>query len=207
MTFSENQQKRDEKIANFRHTGEFHDSLPLPFVEISKNISITENVCPLKSIRRTTNDIILTLPSNERYATVSSGVTLFDSSRITVPRDIDILKNFTLFVNKSNWTESPSQNASSPIFRIDRAFDQAYTTEKILVPRVEETNMDFNTDDIREPLAIDDTPRPVIIEEIDVANIDEEKEEIFFEERMYDSEYKDNIEKEKESLSSIHETD
>ena len=39
MIFSENQRKRDEKIANFRHTGEFHDSLPLPIVEISKNIS------------------------------------------------------------------------------------------------------------------------------------------------------------------------
>ena len=65
--------------------------------------------------------------------------------------------------------------------------------------------MNLNIDDIREPLAIDNTPRPVIIEEI--ANIDEEKEEIFFEEQMYDSECKDNIEKEKESLSSIHETD
>lgn len=203
MIFSENQRKRNEKIANFRHTGEFHDSLPLPFVEISKNILFTENVCALKSIRRTTNDIILTLPSNERYATVSSGVTLFDSSQITVPRGIDILKNFTLFVNKSNWTESSPQNASSPILRIDRAFDQAYTTEKILVPRVEETNMNLNIDDIREPLAIDNTPKPIIIEEI--ANIDEEKEEICFEERMYDNECKNNIEKEKES--SIHETD
>lgn len=200
MTFSENQRKKDENIANFRHTGEFHDSLPLPFVEISKNILFTENVCALKSIHRTTNDITtLTLPN----ATVSSGVTLFDSSRITNPRGIDILKNFTLFVNKSNWTESPSQNASSPI--LDHEFDQADTTEQILVPRVEETSTDFNIDDIREPLAIDNTPRPIIIEEI--ANIDEEKEEIFFEKRMYDNEFNDSIEKEKESSSSIHETD
>lgn len=200
MTFSENQRKKDENIANFRHTGEFHDSLPLPFVEISKNILFTENVCALKSIHRTTNDITtLTLPN----ATVSSGVTLFDSSRITNPRGIDILKNFTLFVNKSNWTESPSQNASSPI--LDHEFDQADTTEQILVPRVEETSTDFNIDDIREPLAIDNTPRPMIIEEI--ANIDEEKEEIFFEKRMYDNEFNDSIEKEKESSSSIHETD
>lgn len=200
MTFSENQRKKDENIANFRHTGEFHDSLPLPFVEISKNILFTENVCALKSIHRTTNDITtLTLPN----ATVSSGVTLFDSSRITNPRGIDILKNFTLFVNKSNWTESPSQNASSPI--LDHEFDQADTTEQILVPRVEETSTNFNIDDIREPLAIDNTPRPIIIEEI--ANIDEEKEEIFFEKRMYDNEFNDSIEKEKESSSSIHETD
>lgn len=200
MTFSENQRKKDENIANFRHTGEFHDSLPLPFAEISKNILFTENVCALKSIHRTTNDITtLTLPN----ATLSSGVTLFDSSRITIPRGIDILKNFTLFVNKSNWIESPSQNASSPI--LDHEFDQADTTETILVPRVEETSKDFNIDDIREPLAIDNTPRPIIIEEI--ANIDEEKEEIFFEKRMYDNEFNDNIEKEKESSSSIHETD
>lgn len=181
MASLENQGNRGKPIANLWHTGEFHDSLPLPFIEISKSPPAM-NVYDLKPVNREKTDDRFTSPT-DLYAEdrgcrrIDRNIPVFGYkfSPTTAPRGIDILENLSLFINESNWSKL-SLNASSPIvIHSKRVLEQVRTTDKDKSDPLVETSSNSDADDLREPLALDNTPRPIVIEEI--SDIDEREEQ------------------------------
>lgn len=85
------------------------------------------------------------------------------------PTIVDIFENFHLLVDASNWNQL-SSNTSPCVVRVGHASDKAGS-----IPNFETSFNLSDPDDLREPLALDDTPRPIIIEEI--SNIDQGGEE------------------------------
>ncbi|OAD58384.1 hypothetical protein WN48_11347 [Eufriesea mexicana] len=171
------QEEEDVESVSSRHTGEFHDSLPLPFIGIPRSVS-SMNIYDLKAVHKTTDGRVA-LPDNilrnRRYTRVPSTIfSDYKSSRTTVPRGIGFLKNFNLLVNKSDWTELPL-NTSPCIIHIEQMFKEVHTTNKAVIPHAK-TNSDFDTDDLREPLALDNSQEPIIIEEI--SNLDNGNEQM-----------------------------
>ncbi|XP_071868319.1 uncharacterized protein [Bombus fervidus] len=177
----ENQGNRSKPIASLWHTGEFHDSLPLPFVEISKSLSAT-NVYDLKPVNREKTDDRFT-PSTNLYAEdreckrIGRNIPFFGYkfTPTTAPRGIDIFENLSLFINESNWSKL-SLNASSPIIiHSKRVLEQVRTTDEDESDSLVGTSSNSDADDLREPLALDNTPQPIVIEEI--SDIDERGEQ------------------------------
>ncbi|XP_043515200.1 uncharacterized protein LOC122531392 [Frieseomelitta varia] len=165
MAFSEKERKKEEIAHGFsRHTGEFHDSLPLPFIETSKYMLVHRS----KPALQTTDDC-LTFPAN-LYSEIQGCTGIFNVPSLhryhkLSPTVVDIFENFHLLVNASNWNQL-SSNTSPCIIRVGHASDQVHTTDKAGTIPIFEASFNSDPDDLREPLALDNTPRPVIIEEI-----------------------------------------
>ncbi|CAD1472757.1 unnamed protein product [Heterotrigona itama] len=171
---SEKERKKGPIARDRRHTGEFHDSLPLPLVETtSENIML---VCrSSKPALRTTDDCELAFPANPCSEMIQPGCTgIFNvpsprcRSDELSPTIVDIFENFHLLVNaSSNWNRL-SSNASPCVVRVGRAPRQVPTTDEAGSTPIYQRRTSFNSDpdDLREPLALDDAPRPVVIEEI-----------------------------------------
>lgn len=177
MAFSEKERKKEEIARSFsRHTGEFHDSLPLPFVETSKYMLVHRS----KPALQTTDDC-LAFPAN-LYSEIQECTGTFNvpslrqAYRKLSPTVVDIFENFHLLVDASNWNQL-SSNTSPCIIRVGHASDHVRTTDKAGSIPIFETSLSPNSDpdDHREPLALDNTPQPIIIEEI--SNIDRDEEQ------------------------------
>lgn len=181
MTSLENQGNRDKPIAVSWHTGEFHDSLPLPFIEISKSLSAM-NVYDLKPVNHEKTDDCFTSPTNlyaedREYRRIDRNIPFFGYKfpPTTTPRGIDIFENLSLFINELNWSKL-SLNVSSPIIiHSKRVLEQVHTTDKDKSDPLVGTSSNSDADDLREPLALDNTPQPIVIEEI--SDIDEREEQ------------------------------
>ncbi|KAK1118473.1 hypothetical protein K0M31_015170 [Melipona bicolor] len=179
MAFSEKERKKEEIARSFsRHTGEFHDSLPLPFIETSKYMLVHRS----KPALQTTDDCRLTFPAN-LYSEIQECTGTFNvpslrqAYRKLSPTVVDIFENFHLLVDASNWNQL-SSNTSPCVIRVGHASDQVHnTTDKAGSIPIFETSLSPNSDpdDHREPLALDNTPQPIIIEEI--SNIDQAEEQ------------------------------
>ncbi|KOX75296.1 hypothetical protein WN51_14250 [Melipona quadrifasciata] len=177
MAFSEKEGKKEEIARSFsRHTGEFHDSLPLPLIETSKYMLVHAS----KPALRTADDC-LTFPAN-LYSEIQECTGTFNvpslrqAYRKLSPTVVDIFENFHLLVDASNWNQS-SSNTSPCIIRVGHASDQVHTTDKAGSIPIFETSLSPNSDpdDHREPLALDNTLQPIVIEEI--SNIDQGEEQ------------------------------
>lgn len=172
IAFLENQQMEEEEenveSVGARHTGEFHDSLPLPFIEIPKSVPSMMNIYDLKAVYQGVDgrvDLPGNIMGNRSYTRIpSTTFSNYKSSPITVPCGIGFLKNFNLLVHKSDWTELPL-NTSPCVIRIDHMFEEAGTINKAVVPLAKRSS-NVDTDDLREPLALDNSPKPIVIEEI-----------------------------------------
>lgn len=181
MTSLENQGNRDKPIAGSWHTGEFHDSLPLPFIEISKSFSAM-NVYDLKPVNQEKTGDCFTSPTNlhaedRGCRRIDRNIPFFGYkfSPTTTPRGIDIFENLSLFINELNRSKL-SLNASSPIIiHSKRVLEQVHTTDKDKSDSLIGTSSNSDADDLREPLALDNTPQPIVIEEISDINEREEQ--------------------------------
>ena len=175
MAFSEKERKKEEIAHGFsRHTGEFHDSLPLPFIETSKYMLVHRS----KPALQTTDDC-LTFPAN-LYSEIQGCTGIFNVPSLRhchklSPTVVDIFENFHLLVNASNWSQL-SSNTSPCIIRVGHASDQVHATDKAdSIPIFETSFNSDDPDDLREPLALDSTPQPIIIEEISSVDQGEEQ--------------------------------
>ncbi|XP_017879601.1 nucleoprotein TPR-like [Ceratina calcarata] len=145
-----------QRYTNYRHTGEFHDSIPLPLIEFPRLV-----------YRRTS------MIDNEENASVPSMSSLDSNPELTVPYIIDLLGKYRSLDKKPSL--AGFINISPYIIRFENVLHEPQTVDKPVVSTAEtSSSFSSDTDDLREPLALDNTPQPVIIEEI--TNDDEEKE-------------------------------
>ncbi|XP_043255188.1 dentin sialophosphoprotein-like [Colletes gigas] len=137
--------------SNLRHTGEFHDSLPLPLFEVSKGQLSTKDM-RMNNMRETRNP----------WFTLEPGASCFDSEspRAGVFFAFDFSNAFRPVETKPDDSKY-YLNFPPCIVRVERSFDDA-------------TIKPVDSDDIREPLALDEPPKSLFIEEI--LDIDEEKQ-------------------------------
>lgn len=162
-------------IANLRHTGEFHDSLPLCLIEMPRNIS-TLNVCASSVPEQTANPCV-SLRTNlveNQGSTIIGNVTFpksepFDTS---LSRIIDISKDLRFLDKKTKWIHWRT-NVSPNAAHAEQSFDKVSTENGIV--SLAEAIIEPGNDDLLEPLALDDTPKPIIIEEILDVDDDEDK--------------------------------
>ncbi|CAL7949737.1 unnamed protein product [Xylocopa violacea] len=172
ISFLENLRKNE--ISNLRHTGEFHDSLPLPFIELPRNVSAVDNYT-LETVCETRNNHDCDLQpgiSENRKCTSAFNMTPIDTN--SSPYTIDLLEECPLLDNKQDWTKLPL-NVSRCIIRFEHLrSDETRTNVQTAAPPLAETSLrSDDADDVREPLALDNTPKPIIIEEI--LDVDEEE--------------------------------
>ncbi|XP_076659698.1 uncharacterized protein LOC143363007 [Halictus rubicundus] len=160
-------------ISHGRHTGEFHDSLPLPLPlpfpvpvresEMSK-VRISPMNATVHALERIRDDPVK--PSLTPKPDISSFH--YESPDTCVLLAFDLPKSLQLIENASNWSTS-CVNMPSYIVRVDRDFDG----DKVNSLAGERSDSDVN--DIREPLALDRTSNSIVIEEI-LTDDEEEKE-------------------------------
>ncbi|XP_076756425.1 uncharacterized protein LOC143426709 [Xylocopa sonorina] len=175
ISFSGNEGKKE--ISSLRHTGEFHDSLLLPLIELPRNVSTADNYV-LETVCETRDHVCNLQPdiSENKKCTSAFSTTPIDtdsSQMSATPYTIDLLEKCPLLDNKADWTKLPL-NVSRCIIRFERLRgDENHTNVQTAIPLPETSLSSNDTDDVREPLALDNTPKPVIIEEI--SDVDEEE--------------------------------
>ncbi|XP_078035643.1 uncharacterized protein LOC144469345 isoform X2 [Augochlora pura] len=148
----------------FRHTGEFHDSLPLPLPELEISSDGTLSMNALERVHDDAKKPLLSLKPNTMSFDLKSPETC-------VLLTFDFPKNLQLNGDALNWSKT-SVDLSSCIkhdFRdMDKSNADSFAGER--------TNADI--DDIREPLALDKTSKSILIEEILTDDEEEEEHEL-----------------------------
>ncbi|XP_076638240.1 uncharacterized protein LOC143350199 [Colletes latitarsis] len=144
---------------NLRHTGEFHDSLPLPLFEVSKGQLSTKDVRALNNTRETTNP----------WFSLEPGASCFNSEspRAGVFFAFDFSNAFRPVETKPDDSKY-YLNFPPCIVRVERSFDETNATSDDTTIKL------VDSDDIREPLALDEAPKSLFIEEI--LDVDQEKQ-------------------------------
>lgn len=138
-----------------RHTGEFHDSLPLPILEISKDKMLKCMQDSAKPVRTS----FFNPESPQACVLLAFG---FPNS---------------LLDDGSNWSKGyvgfpPSVvHADEPNFK--REGNPTNATRR--ASNLTEEHSDSDIDSVREPLALDETSRSILIEEITAADEEEEQ--------------------------------
>ncbi|XP_054010998.1 uncharacterized protein LOC128893793 [Hylaeus anthracinus] len=155
MNEKETQQIDTSMSASMRHTGEFHDSLPLPLFEVSKSNLSAKDVRALKS-----------MPVNPWF-TLEPNAPCFSSQspRANVFLAFDFSNPFQSVEDKADGSKY-YLNFPPCFVHVEHAFDESNANDDASVASLTEKMVDSNIDDVLEPLAIDEPPKSLLIEEI-----------------------------------------
>ncbi|XP_076165649.1 uncharacterized protein LOC143145800 [Ptiloglossa arizonensis] len=144
-----------EEQQSFRQTGEFHDSIPLPVFEIPKSKMSAKGTHALKNMRET-NPWFTLDPSAPCFGSETPQAGVFFA--------FDLSNSFRSVDNPSDGSKY-YLNFPPCIVRMERAFNETNAPSDATVVPLAETD-DTNIDDLREPLALDEPPKSLLIEEI-----------------------------------------
>lgn len=137
-----------------RHTGEFHDSLPLPILEISKDKM-------LKCMQESTKPMRTSFFNPESPQACVLLAFGFPNS---------------LLNDGSNWSKGFVGFPPSTVHTGESDFNHdASPTNGTLASNPAEEHSDLDVDSVREPLALDGTSKSILIEEITIADDKEER--------------------------------
>ncbi|XP_076667484.1 uncharacterized protein LOC143368544 [Andrena cerasifolii] len=148
--------------SDVRQTGEFHDSLPLPLLEVARSGTLSKDASALTRVYKHCEPDAPTFASESPRASVLCSCT------------VDLSETLRLIGNGSDWSRPYSK---LPVCVVLSGSDNC-TVPRFVTRIVNSATEDGTTDAslVREPLAlVDSTPESIVIEEI--PNSDEEKEQ------------------------------